>query len=144
MIDSSFRGGVTPKLYPVFGADKPGVRAAGLFDVNRLFRGMPSGAKQDYTYSQFPGGYTYIGYYDQKCDSKRHPLTNDAGDVFGTTFNVVNIFKADTTQTSRVVHRLFGYSGKSVKVRLWAHITTNLRRAPAAGYWLWDGVRSNV
>jgi uncharacterized protein YoxC len=131
-IDNSFRGGVTPRLFPVFGDDNPGVLAAGLFDPNRLCRGLPSGAKQEYAFNQFPydGGGTYITFHDQRHDPKRHPLTNDAGDVYFVTFNVKNIYKGNNAHSSRTYHRLFNYSGKTVKVRLWAHVTTRLRRDP--------------
>ena len=131
-LDTTFRGGVTPRLFPVFGEDSPGVLAAGLFDPNRLCRGLPSGAHQEYTFNPFPydGGGTYITFHDQRHDPRRHPLTNDAGDVYFVTFNVQNIFKADNALSSRTFHRLFNYSGKTVKVRLWAHVTTRLRRTP--------------
>ncbi|WP_130417044.1 hypothetical protein [Edaphobacter modestus] len=131
-IDKSFRGGVTPKLFPVFGEDNTGVLAAGLFDPNRLCRGLPSGAKQEYRFNPFPydGGGTYITFHDQKCESKRHPLTNDAGDVYSVTFNVKNIHKGDNAHSSSTYHRLFNYTGKTVKVRLWAHVTTRLRADP--------------
>jgi hypothetical protein len=129
-IDPSQRGGVTPSLHPVFGADQPPVLAAGFFDVSRLYRGVPSSAQKSYGFTKFPGGYNDIGYYDEKLTPYHHPLTNDKGDSFQTFFTVVNIWRANIRQNSYVVHPLFNYSGGPVKVRLTAHIASIVHRAP--------------
>jgi len=129
-IDPILRGGVTLAHYPVFGADQPAVLAAGLLDVSRLYRGLPTGAQQFYKFTEFPGGYNDIGFYDQRCTSPRHPLTNGKEDAFQHFFTVVNIYRANIVRHSYVVHRLFGYTGGPAKVRLTAHTATVLHRAP--------------
>jgi len=129
-IDGSFRGGVTPARYPVFGTDEASVLAAGLFDVSRLYRGLPAGAQKTYNYSKFPGGYNDIGYYREQCNSRHHALVNDREDAFDTFFNVVNIWRANIVQHSYVKHPLFEYSGGKVKVRLTAFVASIVRREP--------------
>jgi hypothetical protein len=129
-IDPSLRGGVTPARYPVFGADQPTVLAAGLFDVSRLYRGLPSSAQKTYNYSKFPGGYSDIGYYNERCSPRRHALVNDKEDAFDTFFNVVNIYRASIVQHSYVKHPLFDYSGGRVKVRLTAFVAGIVNRDP--------------
>lgn len=129
-IDSSLRGGVTPARYPVFGTDQPSVLAAGLFDVSRLYRGLPSGAQKTYNYSKFPGGYNDIGYYNERCSPRRHALVNDKEDAFDTFFNVVNIWRANIVQHSYVKHPLFEYTGGKVKVRLTAFVAGIVHREP--------------
>jgi hypothetical protein len=119
-IDPGQRGGVTPARYPVFGADQP-VLAAGVFDVSRLYRGLPTGAQKTYDYSKFPGGNDDLGYRDEICTPYHHALTNDKGDAFETKFTVLNIYRLETRQHSYVVHPLFKYSGGPAKIRLTAH-----------------------
>lgn len=129
-IDMRYRGGATPALYPIFGPDRPSVLAVGIFNGNPLFRGLPAGAAQDAKFTEFGGGNPHVTYSDQTCTLKRHPLSNDPGDIFQTSFRVENAYKAHTTDHSYVVHRLFSYSGKSVKIRLWAHVKAEISRSP--------------
>jgi hypothetical protein len=129
-IDPSMRGDVTPGRYPVFGTDQPSVLAAGLFDVSRLYRGLPSGARKTYEHSRFPGGYNDIGYYNERFSQRRHALVNDKEDAFETFFNVVNIWRANIQQHSYVKHPLFEYFGGKVKVRLTAFVAAIIRRDP--------------
>jgi hypothetical protein len=145
-IDPSQRGGVTPKLYPVFGLDKDKqVLAASVFDVSRLYRGLATGAQKKFDFRKFPGGNPDLGYYDERCTPYHHALTNEKGDSFETFFTVVQIWRLDTRQHSYVVHPLFKYSGGPAKVRLSAHVASIIHRDPrrdgqggtAFGQW-WD------
>lgn len=129
-IDPTLRGGVTPARYPIFGPDEPPVLAAGVFDVSRLYRGLPSGARKTYTFTKFPGGNFDLGYYDERCTDYHHALTNDKGYAFETFFNVVHIYRLSTRQHSYVVHPLFSYSGGPAKVRLTAHVASAIHRNP--------------
>ncbi|HEU4767971.1 MAG TPA: hypothetical protein VFS77_11370 [Pyrinomonadaceae bacterium] len=130
-IDPSRRGGVTPRRYPVFGPNEPMVLAASLFDVSRLYRGLPNGTAHSYKYTKFPGGDPDLGYYDERCSQHHHPLTNDSGDSFDTFFTVVNIWRLDRRdQHSYVNHALFKYSGPTIKVRLSANVASIIHRAP--------------
>ena len=129
-IDPSQRGGVTPARYPVFGEDQPLVLAAGVFDVSRLYLGLPKGAQKSYNFSKFPGGNNDLGYYDEKCTPYHHALTNEQGDAFQTFFTVVNIYRLNIRQHSYVVHPLFNYSGGPAKLRLTAHIASIVHREP--------------
>ena len=88
-IDASQRGGVTPRRYPVFGPNESTVLAASLFDVSRLYRGLPYGTAHSYKFDKFPGGNPDLGYYDERCTQYHDPLTNDKGDSFETFFTVV-------------------------------------------------------
>jgi hypothetical protein len=128
-IDRTQRGGVTPKHYPVFGADKP-VLAASVFDVSRLYRGLPSGAKQNYRYDKFPGGDPDLGIKEEKFTFYHNPLTIDKGDAFETFFKLHNIWRLSTKQNSWAVHPLFSYSGKPAKVKLTAFVASIIERAP--------------
>lgn len=128
-IDPSQRGGVTPALYPVFGADQP-VLAASVFDVSRLYRGLPTGAKQSYRHDKFPGGDPDLGVKVENFNFHHNPLTNDKGDAFDTFFTVHHIWRLDTKQNSWVVHPLFKYTGAPAKVRLTAHVASIIERAP--------------
>jgi len=128
-IDAAQRGGVTPARYPVFGSDQP-VLAASVCDVSRLYRGLPSSMQPSYEYYKFPGGYAYIGFYDESCKVYHNPLTNHSGDAFETFFTVVNIYKAETGQHSLVVQPLFKYTGAPAKVRLTAHVGSDIHRNP--------------
>lgn len=127
-IDPGQRGGVTPAGYPVFGVDHPPVLAASLFDVSRLYRGLPPGAQQSYKFTEFPGGYDDLGFPAQKCTSARHPLTNSKDDAFQHSFTAAAIYRANIVRHSYVVHRLFNYSGGPAKVRLTAHTASVIRR----------------
>jgi hypothetical protein len=128
-IDRAQRGGVTPARYPVFGADKP-VLAASVFDVSRLYRGLPSGTKSNYRSDKFPGGDPDLGVKVEEFKFYHNPLTVDKGDAFETFFTVHHIWRLDTRQNSWVVHPLFKYSGKPAKVRLTAFVASIIVRAP--------------
>ncbi|HEY0728087.1 MAG TPA: hypothetical protein VGD38_08475, partial [Pyrinomonadaceae bacterium] len=128
-IDSSQRGGVTPVKLPVFGADKP-VLAASVFDVSRLYRGLPSGTKSNYRHDRFPGGNPDLGIKVEEFKFHHNPLTVDKGDAFETFFTVHHIWRLDTKQNSWVVHPLFKYSGAPAKVRLTAFVASIIERAP--------------
>lgn len=128
-IDSSQRGGVTPVRLPVFGADKP-VLAASVFDVSRLYRGLPSGTKSNYRSDKFPGGNPDLGIKVEEFKFHHNPLTVDKGDAFETFFTVHHIWRLDTKQNSWVVHPLFKYSGATAKVRLTAFVASIIDRAP--------------
>jgi hypothetical protein len=144
-IEPKQRGGVMPALYPVFGPGEPGVLAASVFDVSRLYRGLPAGAKKSYDHSKFPGGNNDLGYYNQICNGYHHALTNDSGDSFDASFNAVHIWRLETRQHSYVVHPLFNYAGATIKVRITAHVASIIQREPrkdgqggtAFGQW-WD------
>ncbi len=129
-IDPSQRGGVKPARYPVFGPDQPGVLAASLFDVSRLYRGLPSGTPHSYKFDKFQGGSPDLGYYNERCTPYHHPLTNDKGDAFETFFTMVHIYRLDIRQHSFVWHPLFTYSGAPIKVRLTAHVASIIHRDP--------------
>ncbi len=129
-IDPTQRGGVTPKLYPVFGPDQPGVLAASVFDVSRLYRGLPSGTPHSYKFDKFQGGSPDLGYYNEKCTGYHHPMTSDKGDAFETFFTEVHIYRLDIRQHSYVGHPLFTYSGAPTKVRLTAHVASIIHRDP--------------
>lgn len=128
-IDPNQRGGVTPAKYPVFGADQP-VLAASVFDVSRLYRGLPTGAKQSYKYDKFPGGNPDLGFKVETFTAHHNPLTNDRGDAFETFFTCHHIYRLVTKQESWVVHPLFKYTGGKAKVRLTAHVASIIDRAP--------------
>lgn len=128
-IDRAQRGGVTPKLYPVFGADKP-VLAASVFDVSRLYRGLPSGTKSNYRFDKFPGGDNDLGIKVEEFKFYHNPLTVDKSDAFETFFKLHHIWRLDTKQNSWVVHPLFKYSGKPAKVKLTAFVASIIERAP--------------
>ncbi|HEU4712479.1 MAG TPA: hypothetical protein VFS76_12985 [Pyrinomonadaceae bacterium] len=106
------------------------VLAAGLFDVSRLYRGLPNGTAYSYKYDKFPGGNPDLGYYDERCTQYHHPLTNDQGDSFETYFTAVQIWRLDIRQHSYVVHSLFKYTGPTIKARLSASVASILKRAP--------------
>jgi hypothetical protein len=129
-IDVRYRGAAAPALYPVFGADEPMVLAAGIFNGDPLFCGMPSDASRDTPFTPFPSGNDHITYSDQKLSANRHALSNGSGTVFESSFQVQNASRAFATQQSQATHRLFGYAGKQVKLRMWAHVTTRMAGAP--------------
>jgi len=128
-IDPRLRGGVTPARYPVFGS-KPDeqVLAAGLFDVSRLYRGLPSGAQKSYKQTPFPGNNDDLGIKSLSYTPYHHALTNDAGDAFSTSFTVAHMYRLNTRQHSYVLHPLFKYSGGKVKVRLSVHVASIIHR----------------
>lgn len=126
-IDPSQRGGVTPKLYKVFGDDQPPVLAASVFDVSRLYRGLSTGAKQTYRSDKFPGTDHFVA-MEEKFTFHRNPLTNEKGDAFETFFTIHHNWMCSTRQNSWVVHPLFSYSGGRVKVRLRAHVASMIDR----------------
>ena len=129
-IDSNQRGKVTPKLYPAFGPGEDGVLAASVFDVSRLYRGLPSGTAYSYKYDKFPKASDDLGYYDEKCVGYHHPLTNDKGDAFETNFKEVHIWRLNIFEHSYVTHPLFIYTGPKIRVRITAFVSSIIHRDP--------------
>jgi hypothetical protein len=128
-IDSSFKGAVTPAMYPVFGTDQPMVLAAGLFDGSRLISGLASGTKPEASSAKFPVGNAHISYFDQQLICGRHALSDDEGTIFQSSFEVQNAWRANARETSYLKQRLFAYSGGRGKVRLSAHVRSRLSAA---------------
>ncbi len=131
-IDTAFRGGITPTLFPVFGDKDPQVLAAGMFDANRLCQGFPSTTATYSIIRKFPehDGGQYVFFQDQDTSITRAPISNHPVPVIFSNFKAVNIYKASFSHSCEITTRLFNYQGPSVNVRLWAHVTTRLRREP--------------
>lgn len=127
-LDPNQRGGVTVKRYPVFGTDEPGVLAASVFDVSRLYRGLPSGTAHSYKFDKFPGGNNDLGYRDEKCTGYHHPLCSDSGDAFETAFTELHIYRLAIMQHSNTVHALFKYDGSAIRARITAFVASILHR----------------